>query len=74
MIGGTFGGIAREIAHPAELARAPSALCDAVFALDFWECVLHLRGLPTTTKVQQLHRYWFETGIPVAIDLKENQP
>jgi hypothetical protein len=34
----------------------------------------HLRGLPTRTKVQELHRYWFETEIPIAIDLKELRP
>jgi hypothetical protein len=34
-------------------------------------CALHRRGLPSRTKTKQLHRYWFETGIPVAIDLKE---
>ena len=74
ILGGAFDGVAREITDPAELAQAKSALCDAVFALDYWECALHLRGLPTRTKVQHLHRYWFETGIPVAIDLKENRP
>jgi hypothetical protein len=35
---------------------------------------MHLRGLPTRTKVQELHRYWFETEIPIAIDLKELRP
>jgi deazaflavin-dependent oxidoreductase (nitroreductase family) len=35
------------------------------------ERALHLRGLPTRNKIRELHRYWFETGIPIAIDLKE---
>ena len=51
--------------------RARSLICDTVFPNDYGECALHLRGLPTRTKVQELHRYWFETGIPIVIDLKE---
>lgn len=72
--GGVFEGVAREISDPDELAQAQSVLCDTVAAMDFCECALHLRGLPTRTKVKELHRYWFETGIPVVIDLQENQP
>ncbi|HEX9831480.1 MAG TPA: nitroreductase family deazaflavin-dependent oxidoreductase [Mycobacterium sp.] len=71
---GDFDGIAREITDPAELERARSALCDSVFLNDYGECALHLRGLPTKTKVNELHRYWFETGIPVVIDIKETSP
>ena len=72
--GGTFDGIAWEITEGAELEQARSAICDPVFPSDYGECALHLRGLPTRTKVQELHRYWFETGIPVVIDLKETTP
>jgi deazaflavin-dependent oxidoreductase (nitroreductase family) len=71
---GDFDGVAREITDPAELERARSALCDSVFLNDYGECALHLRGLPTKAKVQQLHRYWFDTGIPIAIDLRETRP
>jgi deazaflavin-dependent oxidoreductase (nitroreductase family) len=69
--GGDFDGIAREITDADERELARSVLCDAVFPNDYGECALHVRGLPTRTKVQELHRYWFETGIPIAIDLKE---
>jgi hypothetical protein len=72
--GGAFDGIAWEITEDAELEQARSAICDPVFPSDYGECALHLRGLPTRTKVQELHRYWFETGIPVVIDLKETTP
>jgi deazaflavin-dependent oxidoreductase (nitroreductase family) len=70
--GGTFTGNAREITDTAERERARPLLCDSVFPNDYGECALHLRGWPTRTKIQELHRYWFETGIPVAIDLKES--
>jgi deazaflavin-dependent oxidoreductase (nitroreductase family) len=72
--GGTFDGIAREIIDADERDRARSALCEAVYLGDYGECALHLRGLPTQTKVNELHRYWFETGIPVVIDMTETNP
>jgi deazaflavin-dependent oxidoreductase (nitroreductase family) len=68
--GGTFDGIAREIVDADERQLARSMLCEPVYAGDYGECALHLRGLPSRTKVQELHQYWFETGIPIAIDLK----
>jgi deazaflavin-dependent oxidoreductase (nitroreductase family) len=69
--GGSFAGLAREITDHAEVDTARSAICDAVHAGDFGECALHLRGLPSRTKIQELHRYWFDTGIPLVIDLGE---
>jgi len=71
--GGTFDGHAREIADADERGRARSLLCDTVFPNDYGECALHLRGWPTRSKIQELHRYWFETGVPIAIDLKEHR-
>jgi deazaflavin-dependent oxidoreductase (nitroreductase family) len=68
--GGTFDGIARELTDPGELAEAREALCETVDLNDYGECTLHLRGLPTRAKIKELHRYWFDTGIPLAIDLK----
>ena len=70
MRGGTFAGTAREIEDPAELAEAREALTDPVYPTDYAECSLHLRGRPTRAKIQDLHRYWFDTGIPLAIDLR----
>jgi deazaflavin-dependent oxidoreductase (nitroreductase family) len=67
--GGTFNGVARELDDPAELAEARRLLCETVVLVDYAECKLHLRGLPTRAKIKDLHRYWFDTGIPLAIDL-----
>jgi deazaflavin-dependent oxidoreductase (nitroreductase family) len=72
--GQTFDGIAREVTEDHELSHARAAICDPVYNGDFGECWLHLRGLPSRAKVQQLHRYWFDTGIPVVIDLKATRP
>jgi deazaflavin-dependent oxidoreductase (nitroreductase family) len=67
--GGTFAGVARELKEPAELAEASEALCETVNLFDYGECNVHLRGLPTRSKIKELHRYWFDTGIPLVVDL-----
>lgn len=67
--GGTFAGVARELKEPAELAEAREALCETVNMFDYGECNVHLRGLPTRSKIKELHRYWFDTGLPLAVDL-----
>lgn len=66
----TFPGVAREITDPSELARARELFCDTVHLIDYGECTLHLRGRPTRAKIEDLHRYWFDTGIPFVIDLE----
>ncbi|MFE6922201.1 nitroreductase/quinone reductase family protein [Nocardia sp. NPDC057663] len=66
---GTHSGTAREITDPAELDTARALLCDTIVPLDFGECAIHLRGLPSRAKIRDLHAYWFRTGRAVAIDL-----
>jgi deazaflavin-dependent oxidoreductase (nitroreductase family) len=68
--GGTFAGVARELTDPAELTEARELLSESVFPTDYGECMIHLRGLPSRAKIKDLHRYWFDTGIPLAIDLE----
>ncbi len=67
--GGTFKGIARELQDADELARAREAVCGTVTWFDYGECDLHVRGLPTRAKIEDLHRYWFDTGIPLVVEL-----
>ena len=69
--GGTFAGVARELKEPAELEQAREALCETVNLFDYGECDLHLRGLPTRAKIKELHRYWFDTGIPLVVELRD---
>ena len=66
-----FAGITREVTDPVELEQARVAITETVHLIDYGECGLHLRGLPTRAKIKALHRYWFATGMPLAIDLKE---
>ncbi len=67
--GGTFAGLARELTDPVELAEARAAFFETVNLMDYGECALHLRGLPTRAKIEDLHRFWFDTGIPLVVDL-----
>ena len=64
-----YAGTARELVDPAELERAREAICETVHAVDYDECLLHLRGLPTRAKIRALHAYWFDTGIPLVVEL-----
>src|SRR5262249_22775221 len=69
--GGTFRGVARELTDPQELAEAREALIETVNLSEYGECAIHLRGLPTRAKIKELHRYWCDTGIPLAVDLTQ---
>jgi len=69
--GGTFAGVARELTEPAELEQAREAISETVHLFDYGECDLHLRGLPTRAKIKELHRYWFDTGIPLVVELRD---
>jgi deazaflavin-dependent oxidoreductase (nitroreductase family) len=68
--GGCFAGVAHEITDPAELDVARSVLCESVYPTDYAEAGLHLRGLPTRAKIKGLHRYWFDTGHPLVVELR----
>jgi deazaflavin-dependent oxidoreductase (nitroreductase family) len=67
----TYSGTAREIDDPLELAQARDALCETVHLIDYDECALHLRGFPTRDKIKALHRYWFDTGVPIVVELRD---
>ncbi|MFF1552954.1 nitroreductase family deazaflavin-dependent oxidoreductase [Rhodococcus erythropolis] len=67
----TFAGVARELVDPSELHHAREAICESVHLIDYGECALHLRGRPSRAKIKDLHRYWFDTGIPLVIELRK---
>jgi deazaflavin-dependent oxidoreductase (nitroreductase family) len=67
--GATLTGVARELQEGAEKEDARSAYCETVNRFDYLECDFHLGWRPTREKITQMHRHWFETGIPMAIDI-----
>jgi deazaflavin-dependent oxidoreductase (nitroreductase family) len=67
--GGSFAGTARELRAGPEMQQAIEAYCETVNPVDYLECSMHRRGRPTRAKVRQLHRIWFEEGIPLVVEL-----
>ena len=66
----TFAAVVREIDAPAELARAREIFCEPVHRVDYGECLVHLKGMPSRDKIRELHRYWFDTGVPLVATLQ----
>jgi deazaflavin-dependent oxidoreductase (nitroreductase family) len=67
---GVFTGLARELTEPAEIAHAEEIYCRTINPFDYVECMFHRSGRPTRAKIEELHRSWFEHGIPLAIALQ----
>ncbi len=67
--GGTFAGVARELRDSEEIRRAAEAYCGTVNPFDYVECAFHRSGRPTRAKIDELHRNWFEHGVPLEIEL-----
>ena len=68
--GATTPGVARELEDPIEIEQAKHAYCAAVHTFDYVEFVFHTACPPTRAKIQRMHRHWFDTGIPLAVDLQ----
>jgi deazaflavin-dependent oxidoreductase (nitroreductase family) len=66
----TYAAVMHEIDTPAELVRAREIFCEPVHLVDYGESVLHLKGLPSRQKIRDLHRYWFDTGVPLVAELQ----
>ena len=70
--GGTFKGTAREIVDGLEKEEAREIYCDTITFGDRFEGLLHLQGLPSASKIRDLHRRWFTEGVPLVIDLSRS--
>jgi deazaflavin-dependent oxidoreductase (nitroreductase family) len=68
--GGTYEGVARELRDPQERAEASAAYCGEINPFDYLENRAHRRGRPSRSKIHELHRTWFEGGVPLVIELR----
>lgn len=68
--GGTFTGVGRELRDETERQEAMAAYCETVNSFDYSECRVHRKGRPTREKIIELHRTWFEGGVPLVIELR----
>ena len=69
--GGEYRGMARELRDTAERAEAKVAYCEAINAFDYLENRAHRKGRPTREKIVELHRAWFEGGVPLVVELRD---
>jgi deazaflavin-dependent oxidoreductase (nitroreductase family) len=69
MRGGTYDGVARELRDPKERAAAREAYCADVNPFDYFENRAHRKGRPSRDKIVELHRTWFDGGVPLVIEL-----
>jgi len=67
---GVLSGLARELTAPADIARAEEIYCRTINPFDYVECMFHRSGRPTRAKIEELHRSWFEHGVPLVIELQ----
>ena len=69
--GGRFTGVARELRDDAEAQEAMTAYCGTLNRFDYAECAMHRPGRPTRAKIEELHRSWFEKGLPLVVELRK---
>jgi deazaflavin-dependent oxidoreductase (nitroreductase family) len=66
----TLIGIARDPHNDAERQAVHNAFCGGTHPFDYGENVLHRKGLPTRTKIIELHTAWLEGGTPLVVNAK----
>jgi deazaflavin-dependent oxidoreductase (nitroreductase family) len=67
--GGAFSGRARELRGDAEEQQARDAYCDSVHPFDYLTWLNWRSGRPTSAKIRELLRAWFEDGRPLLVEL-----
>jgi deazaflavin-dependent oxidoreductase (nitroreductase family) len=66
----TLRGVARDPRGDTERQAVSDAFCGRTHPFDYLENMFHRRGLPTRTKIVELHAAWLEGGVPVIVDAK----
>lgn len=68
---GTYEGTARDLRDPDERAEAEAAICGEINRFDYLENRAHRRGRPTRGRILELHRAWFDGGVPLVVELRD---
>ena len=63
----TLRGIARDPRNDAERQAVNDAFCGSTHPFDYAENMFHRKGLPTRTKIIELHAAWLEGETPVIV-------
>lgn len=64
----TLSGMARDPHNDAERQAVDDAFCGSTHPFDYAENMFHRKGLPTRTKIIELHKAWVEGGTSVIVD------
>jgi deazaflavin-dependent oxidoreductase (nitroreductase family) len=64
----TLTGVARDPHDDAERQAVQDAFCRSTHPFDYGENLHHRKGLPSRTKIIELHMAWLEGGTPVIVD------
>ena len=67
--GGNFAGVARE-PEAAEFEAARTSYCEPVGLFEYAEYVTWRKGRPSREGIRQLHREWFDQGVPLIVELR----
>lgn len=66
----TLTGVARDPRDGAELQAVGNAFCGRTHPFDYAENIFHRMGLPTRTRIIELHQAWLEGGTPLIVELE----
>jgi deazaflavin-dependent oxidoreductase (nitroreductase family) len=68
--GRTFPGRARELSDATESERAKEAYCGSVHRFDYVTWINWRTGRPTSARIRELLRAWFEEGTALVIEIR----
>jgi deazaflavin-dependent oxidoreductase (nitroreductase family) len=64
----TLRGIARDPRSDTERYAVNEAFCGSTHPFDYAENMFHRKGLPSRTKIIELHAAWLNGGVPLVVD------
>jgi deazaflavin-dependent oxidoreductase (nitroreductase family) len=66
----TLTGVARDLRDDAELDAVRNAFCGRTHPFDYAENIFHRMGLPTRTRIIELHQAWLAGGTPLIVEFE----
>jgi deazaflavin-dependent oxidoreductase (nitroreductase family) len=66
----TLRGLARDPRNDSERHAVSEAFCSSTHPFDYVENIFHRKGLPSRTKIIELHAAWLNGGVPVIVDTR----
>ncbi len=67
----TYAGVVRPIADEKERLEARTAYSQVLHWFDFVSSVVNQRGVPSPSRLREMHARWFDLGEPLVVELAE---